>query len=1250
MSWKKLTGPPSDVVSSTHGSGNYGGAPGLTANVSAAAAPNHGGGEIHTEIDGVVYSYRCDMCYEPLDDTEMQFRPCARCHLQICLFCFDKHTNASRSRQQQFASCPKCSEPIDLERIMSGQRNDANNTVTRKLLSHKAQSQSHQSQSVHKAKESQSHTQTQSPNTSTAKNSNSDANSKRKRRDRRKDDEHCEFQQMNIDEEVGKGDWRDYLKGRFISRDSIIVAPVIAKFNNEEAISDNFRAYGRITRINMWDDESAHIMYDKQYYADTLVEKIQDVAVRYCGQFGLMSAKYHFRRPCEEFMDPSRRCPMQCRKFHGPYYKMDFIPLATYLDEMLRARWIADRRRQVAHIVRARYRKFRRKFMDNAPLPCDTQQEQHRRPGRNEYSVTKGVGADGHSSYYHHYSRGDGLHGTAHRPSTSTKVMLKKSHSSLVKSKHRLRPNQPPPPSRAPPSPPLHSFAVMAEETETTSVTSGSTRSNSSHSSLCVNLNLSKRTRPPLHHTTSAQMRPFLSEIGGPMMRSKSDPNANRSYASLVSSGSQQSSKDLLLSLKHKKERKRMTTVPLNSLRPSKPPNLSLVHPTHPTQTSTQRFRPLSNAIERIDRWSTPTSRHHRVPGVPVAPVAPPRSRNLRPRVRSKLNASAPVFEYVPPTKLTSKLQNLEDTKDTSTSKPKSSFKLPKIGQNTNRNLRDFDIRNLGPLMADDILAARNANDYAYDFGAALNESHLDLEASPNVDVPTPLIEPEEIKTAQVISGLDDVLEPVDSVLLSQMEDTKHLPPGPPGSMATLTAVTSQTLPTEFETAEPLETVLWRRVEGMMKNSPRAAQLEWHSVRRQLKSTVTANEWSTLKERGKLRRIKLRFHAEFESESESESETELERTQTGHSVDVHSDRSGLNSLLERDSLRTAEAKALGDLQFSACSAMDVEVRMGEIRSAMTALLTSSSVRRRDSPYNNLIIAELGQLLNAYQVWMDHKISEEMHEVAEAAEIESIEQHREIEIDAKTMSSTKGSTADDFYSRLLDEVQQKALEDEHENDEQDFVTPRHLVMDYLADSVVEDVVTGTVDVQIEEEVKMDAETIYDYEVSDEESEREVQRVEVSSSKRKRMSPPRQPPQPQPQVSEVSEVTDVQVTHTQPIREPMDAIFSRVMEPPPRHQMQRQMETQSLQSNQSSSWNGMNEMEFGERHYYNARYPPRRGRFGQNDNGYAGDVVRQSGYRSRTAYGSHTPTAGGGGHGGGVKMEWKKKNRSAVHGGI
>ena len=49
--------------------------------------------ENEVEIDGVVYSYRCDICWQELDDTDIQFKPCRLCHLQVCLFCFNKHTN-----------------------------------------------------------------------------------------------------------------------------------------------------------------------------------------------------------------------------------------------------------------------------------------------------------------------------------------------------------------------------------------------------------------------------------------------------------------------------------------------------------------------------------------------------------------------------------------------------------------------------------------------------------------------------------------------------------------------------------------------------------------------------------------------------------------------------------------------------------------------------------------------------------------------------------------------------------------------------------------------------------------------------------------------------------------------------------------------------------------------------------------------------------------------------------------------------
>merc|ERR1712013_346432 len=157
-------------------------------------------------------------------------------------------------------------------------------------------------------------------------------------------------------------------------------------------------------------------------------------------------------------------------------------------------------------------------------------------------------------------------------------------------------------------------------------------------------------------------------------------------------------------------------------------------------------------------------------------------------------------------------------------------------------------------------------------------------------------------------------------------------------------------------------------------------------------------------------------------------------------------------------------------------------------------------------------------------------------------------------------------------------------------EHDFVTPRHLVMDYLTETV--------------EEVKADSSN----------------EVEVAVPKRKRMSPP------------------------------MDPIFSRIHSPPPRHQIQTQ--TQRVERVQTESVQTEMAIE-NERHYYNARYPPRRGRFGQNEmmvngNGSAGHL---NAYAPRTnVFGryAHSPTRGGGGSGAGgeVKMEWKKKSRSEV----
>lgn len=97
---------------------------------------------------------------------------------------------------------------------------------------------------------------------------------------------------------------------------------------------------------------------------------------------------------------------------------------------------------------------------------------------------------------------------------------LKSSKSKMTLEEHmRTKPNQPMPPSRPPPDPPLNTnpsiprgfmngvYNHNANE-ETKSVTSVSTNADSNSGSVSSG----KRTRPPIHHTTTAQMRPFMQQ------------------------------------------------------------------------------------------------------------------------------------------------------------------------------------------------------------------------------------------------------------------------------------------------------------------------------------------------------------------------------------------------------------------------------------------------------------------------------------------------------------------------------------------------------------------------------------------------------------------------------------------------------------------------------------------------------------------------------------------------------------------
>merc|ERR1712228_815645 len=88
---------------------------------------------------------------------------------------------------------------------------------------------------------------------------------------------------------------------------------------------------------------------------------------------------------------------------------------------------------------------------------------------------------------------------------------------------------------------------------------------------------------------------------------------------------------------------------------------------------------------------------------------------------KSKLNANAASYKPM-------KVSTSVSPKKSQQKQP--AFKMPKIGNNTNNNLKSFDFRNLGSLIADNDILNRDHKDYDYDFGAALNESHLDLHST----------------------------------------------------------------------------------------------------------------------------------------------------------------------------------------------------------------------------------------------------------------------------------------------------------------------------------------------------------------------------------------------------------------------------------------------------------------------------------------------------------------------------------------
>jgi len=965
-----------------------------------------------------------------------------------------------------------------------------------------------------------------------------------------------------IDEEIPKSEWKHYLKGRFISRDSIIVAPVLHKFNHEEAISDNFKAYGKITRINMWDDESAHVMYDKQYFADALVDKIQDVAVRYQGQFGLMSAKYHFRRPCEEFMDPERRCPMQCRKFHGPYYKIDFIPLDTYLDEEARDAWIEERRKQVAATVKTRYKRFRKKYMDNAPLPssehnhrnnvnhqkrkkssistascdddeaynyghdgdhecdddddeeaddderysrCSASQSQSHLHSKRVFTTLNGGNGHSHShNHTHTHTHGSSRLSSPVKPTSITlKYAAMGTANKLLAlddslQKHlRTKPHQPAPPTRVPPPPPANVSVYSGEETKSNSGSVGSANT--------------KRKRPPLHHTTTAQMHRFGLAVNT-FVASKTDADSsvaseydldlnghghahgngkstisepwhlpprmcrNRDEQQMVmmkhahTSPGGSKTVNLLKSLKKHTQLQQPQPQPPVMMRPNSASQFVALNDAELMQRSLSAHSaaaahitnmmvppppPSAASAAAYDMYHHHHHHHHPVTttestsliraqsapkptyGIPSYPLEHmPDHPSLATTVAQAMHAHAHSFdphtqEFVPSTlspispinpispidpinpkksKLNANATEFSMNKQMEKRENKQPQQQPEI-EKTNSNLktirrdiddlRNFDIRNLGPLIAgddDDEAHRHRHSQFDYDFGAALNESHLDLhsvasreEKGKDEDAEKETEnEKEEDEKQQLQSNENDIAiehekeKDVEiarhSDILEEMATDEHTPQDAPHKSDDIeyTTTVSSDESSEDDDETPLKwtkDTIWRTICDMMSDRSAGGKCEWKSVRKELKACI-GSDWRYVRaNKPMLKQIKGQFRTQFEAVEKAENHEKLDKKQKQKKQITKTElETDLSQLLKKQIFRTSEANCFANLIFMECSVIDLDLRISDIRNYMTDLL-SSHTATLPSQYDTTIIAELGQILCIYQRWIDVKNDE-----------------------------------------------------------------------------------------------------------------------------------------------------------------------------------------------------------------------------------------------------------------------------------
>merc|ERR1712228_1093326 len=149
-----------------------------------------------------------------------------------------------------------------------------------------------------------------------------------------------------------------------------------------------------------------------------------------------------------------------------------------------------------------------------------------------------------------------------------------------------------------------------------------------------------------------------------------------------------------------------------------------------------------------------------------------------------------------------------------------------------------------------------------------------------------------------------------------------------------------------------------------------------------------------------------------------------------------------------------------------------------------------------SQYDTTIIAELGQILNIYQSWIDLKKKRtETKKIEETEPMDVVIEDDDNEQDGiKELFGDQLSLKDDksdFYSRLLDEVKQKAMDDHNDHDYYDDNerehNPKDLVMDYIGLDMPNETNNKEKEEQIStkmsENVQMEEDDLYDYEYSD-----------------------------------------------------------------------------------------------------------------------------------------------------------------------